>query len=197
MKEKKATFSQRFIAFILDILIVGIASTIITAVIPVSDAANKLYTEQNNVAENYVNGKTTMKEYANNMMDLSYDISKETGVVTIVSIVISLLYFVVYPTYKDGQTLGKKILKIKIVKNNDTDLSMNDLLLRACLNTSIFINIISVCLVFFTNKQIYIPTSSFISVIAFSQQKEGLHDKIAHTDVVMTNTVKEEEVCEN
>ena len=209
MKEKKALFSQRLGAFLLDIIFVSLIASIITMFIPVSDAASKLYDEQNVIMENYINGEISIEEYANNMIDISYDISKETGVITIVSIIVSLLYYVVYPTYKNGQTMGKQLLKIKVVKTNKKDLSMNDLLIRSCFNTSILVNIITVCFVFFASKDVYLTASTTISgiwylvviislfMIAFSKSKQGIHDKIAHTDVVMCNTVKEEVACEN
>ncbi len=206
---KKALFSQRLGAFIVDIILVSIFSTFITMIVPVSDAANKLYEQQDQIMERYINNQANIEEYVNNMIDISYDIAKETGVITIVSVVISLLYFVVIPMYKDGQTLGKKLLKIKIVKSNDTELSMNDLLFRAFLNTSILVNIISVCLVFFASKQLYLSASTIISgiwyiviissafMVAFSKNRQGIHDKIAHTEVVMLEKIKEEVVCES
>lgn len=197
MNKKKALFSQRLFAFILDIILVSVFSTLVTMVIPVSDAAEKLYDEQSKMMESYVNGKSNIEDYVNGMIDISYDISRETGVVTIISIVISLLYFVVYPVYKNGQTLGKKIFKIQVVKENETDLSMNDLLFRSFINTSILVNIINVCLVFFTAKQVYLSSSSIINgiwyiimiisffMVAFSKSNQGIHDRLVHTQVVM------------
>ncbi len=197
MEAKKALFSQRLGAFLIDIIIVSVFSALINTIVPVSDAAFKLYDEQDQIMESYIDGKTNIEDYVNNMIDISYDISKETGVVTIISIVISLLYFVVYPAYQNGQTLGKRFLKIRISKLDHQELTMNDLLFRAFINTSILVNIFSVCLVFFTSKQVYLSASTMISAIwyiimivslfmvAFSKNGQGLHDKAVHTQVVM------------
>ena len=49
-------------------------------------------------------------------MDNSYQLSKETGLTNIVTIVVYVLYFIVYQMYMNGQTIGKRIMKIRVVK---------------------------------------------------------------------------------
>ena len=137
----KAMFSQRVLAFLIDLVLISIITSLITMFVPVNDTATKLYEEQNRVLEGYVEGTVSMEEYVNQMVDLSYDISRQTVIVSIVTIVISLLYYVVYPCYNNGQTFGKKLMKIKIKKTNDTELSMNDLLIRGMINNSILVNV--------------------------------------------------------
>ena len=191
-----------FIVFILSII-----TSLITMFIPINDTATKLYEEQNRVLEGYVEGTVPMEEYVNQMIDLGYDISKQTVIISIVSIVISLLYYVVYPCYNNGQTFGKKLMKIKLVKTNDKELSMNDLLIRSMINNSILVNIITIALVLFLSKDLFLSTSSLLSsiqylvliisliMIAFTKNAQGLHDKIAKTEVVVADTVKEDVLC--
>ena len=205
----KAMFSQRVLAFLIDLVIISIITSLITMFVPVNDTATKLYEEQNRVLEGYVEGSISMEEYVNQMVDLSYDISRQTVIVSIVTIVISLLYYVVYPCYNNGQTFGKKLMKIKIKKTNDTELSMNDLLIRSMINNSILVNIINIVLVLFLNKNIYLTTSSLFStiqylvliisliMIAFTKNAQGLHDKVCKTEVVQADTVKEDVLCTN
>ena len=203
----KAMFSQRVLAFLIDLLLLSIICSLITMFVPVNDTATKLYEEQNRVLEGYVEGSVSMEEYVNQMVDLGYDISRQTVIVSIVTIVISLLYYVVYPCYNNGQTLGKKLMKIKIKKTNDTELSMNDLLIRSMINNSILVNIINVILVLFLSKNLYLSTSSLVSfiqylvliisliMIAFTKNAQGLHDKVCKTEVVVADTVKEDVLC--
>lgn len=203
----KAMFSQRVLAFLIDLFILSIITSLITMFIPINDTATKLYEEQNRVLEGYVDGSVSMEEYVNQMVDLGYDISRQTVIVSIVTIVISLLYYVVYPCYNNGQTLGKKLMKIKIKKTNDTELSMNDLLIRSMINNSILVNIINVILVLFLSKNLYLSTSSLVSfiqylvliisliMIAFTKNAQGLHDKVCKTEVVVADTVKEDVLC--
>ena len=203
----KAMFSQRVLAFLIDLVLLSIICSLITMFVPVNDTATKLYDEQNRVLEGYVDGSVSMKEYVNQMVDLGYDISRQTVIVSIVTIVISLLYYVVYPCYNNGQTFGKKLMKIKIKKTNDTELSMNDLLIRSMINNSILVNIINVILVLFLSKNLYLSTSSLVSfiqylvliisliMIAFTKNAQGLHDKVCKTEVVVADTVKEDVLC--
>ena len=203
----KAMFSQRVLAFLIDLVLLSLITSIITMFVPVNETASKLYEEQNRVLEGYVEGTVPMEEYVNQMIDLGYDISKQTVIISIVSIVISLLYYVVYPCYNNGQTFGKKLMKIKIKKTNDKELSMNDLLIRSMINNSVLVSIINVILVLFLSKDLYLSTSSLVGVIqyivliislimiAFTKNAQGLHDKVVHTEVVMVNTVKEDVLC--
>ncbi len=203
----KAMFSQRVLAFLIDLVLLSMITSLITMFIPMNDTATKLYEEQNRVLEDYVAGNVPMEEYVNQMIDLGYDISKQTVIVSIVTIVISLLYYVVYPCYNNGQTFGKKLMKIKIKKTNDKELSMNDLLIRGMINNSILVNIINVILVLFLSKNLYLSTSSLVSfiqylvliisliMIAFTKNAQGLHDKVCKTEVVVADTVKEDVLC--
>ena len=203
----KAMFSQRVLAFLMDLVILSLITSLITMFVPVNDTATKLYEEQNRVLEDYVAGNVPMEEYVNQMIDLGYDISKQTVIISIVGVVISLLYYVVYPCYNNGQTFGKKLMKIRIKKTNDKELSMNDLLIRSMINNSILVNIITIALVLFLSKDLYLSMSSLLSsvqylvliisliMIAFTKNAQGLHDKVVHTEVVMADTVKEDVLC--
>lgn len=203
----KAMFSQRLLAFLLDVVILSIITTLITAFIPLNDNASKLYEEQNQILEDYVGGTSSMEDYVNQMVDIEYDIAKYTVVSSITAVVISLLYYVVYPCYNNGQTFGKKLMKIRIKKTNDKDLSMNDLLIRSMVNNSILLNIICIALVLFLSKDLYLTTTSLVSwlqylvmiisviMIAFTKNAQGLHDKLAKTEVVQADTVKEDVLC--
>lgn len=203
----KAMFSQRVLAFLIDLVLLSMITSLITMFIPMNDTATKLYEEQNRVLEDYVAGNVPMEEYVNQLIDLGYDISKQTVIISIVGVVISLLYYVVYPCYNNGQTFGKKLMKIKIKKTNDKELSMNDLLIRSMINNSILVNIITIALVLFLSKDLYLSMSSLLSsvqylvliisliMIAFTKNAQGLHDKVVHTEVVMADTVKEDVLC--
>ena len=203
----KAMFSQRVLAFIIDFFILGLISSLIIMFVPVSETASKLYEEQNKILMSYTEGTVSMEEYVNQLIDLEYDIAKQTVIVSIVTIVISILYYVVYPCYNNGQTLGKKLMKIKIKKTDDTDLSMNDLLIRGMINNSILVNIISIILVLFLSKNLYLSTSSLLNsiqylvliisliMIAFTKNAQGLHDKVCKTEVVVADTLKEDVLC--
>ena len=94
----KAMFSQRVLAFLMDLVLLSLITSLITMFVPVNDTATKLYEEQNRVLEGYVEGTVTMEEYVNQMVDLGYDISKQTVIASIVTIFSTVPFLsLVYP----------------------------------------------------------------------------------------------------
>lgn len=209
----KALFSQRFVAFMIDLILVSFITSLVTAIIPTNSSIDKLYDQQVKIVENYTAGKITMQEYVNQLVDINYDIAKQTGIITLVSIAISLLYYVLYVYKNDGQSIGKKMMKIKIQKKDkDKELTMNDLLFRTMILQGTLVSIIGFCTILFLDKDTYLATNSLLNLIqysiliisfflvAFTKERQGLHDMVAKTEVVCTNTVlnkEEEKLCEN
>lgn len=209
----KALFSQRFVAFMIDLILVSFITSLVTAIIPTNSSIDKLYDQQVKIVENYTTGKITMQEYVNQLVDINYDIAKQTGIITLVSIAISLLYYVLYVYRNDGQSIGKKMMKIKIQKKDkDKELTMNDLLFRTMILQGTLVSIIGFCTILFLDKDTYLATNSLLNLIqysiliisffliAFTKERQGLHDMVAKTEVVCTNTVlnkEEEKLCEN
>lgn len=212
-KEIKALFSQRFVAFMIDLILVSFITSLVTAIIPTNSSIDKLYDQQVKIVENYTAGKITMQKYVNQLVDINYDIAKQTGIITLVSIAISLLYYVLYVYKNDGQSIGKKMMKIKIQKKDkDKELTMNDLLFRTMILQGTLVSIIGFCTILFLDKDTYLATNSLLNLIqysiliisffliAFTKERQGLHDMVAKTEVVCTNTVlnkEEEKLCEN
>ena len=212
-KEIKALFSQRFVAFMIDLILVSFITSLVTAIIPTNSSIDKLYDQQVKIVENYTAKKITMQEYVNQLVDINYDIAKQTGIITLISIAISLLYYVLYVYKNDGQSIGKKMMKIKIKKKDkDKELTMNDLLFRTMILQGTLVSIIGFCTILFLDKDTYLATNSLLNLIqysiliisfflvAFTKEREGLHDMVAKTEVVCTNTVlnkEEEKLCEN
>lgn len=212
-KDIKALFSQRFVAFMIDLILVSFITSLVTAIIPTNSSIDKLYDQQVKIVENYTAGKITMQEYVNQLVDINYDIAKQTGIITLVSIAISLLYYVLYVYKNDGQSIGKKMMKIRIQKKDkDKELTMNDLLFRTMILQGTLVSIIGFCTILFLDKDTYLATNSLLNLIqysiliisffliAFTKERQGLHDMVAKTEVVCTNTVlnkEEEKLCEN
>lgn len=209
----KALFSQRFVAFMIDLILVSFITSLVTAIIPTNSSIDKLYDQQVKIVKNYTAKKITMQEYVNQLVDINYDIAKQTGIITLVSIAISLLYYVLYVYKNDGQSIGKKMMKIKIQKKDkDKELTMNDLLFRTMILQGTLVSIIGFCTILLLDKDTYLATNSLLNLIqysiliisffliAFTKEKQGLHDMVAKTEVICTNTVlnkEEEKLCEN
>ncbi len=110
-----AGFFKRFLAFGVDYLLVSLIVGIVTMGISTTkvDSLNKQLIELENKA---MSGEMTMEEFANQSTSIMYDLEKASLPSDIVTVVIFIGYFVVFQYLNKGQTLGKKLFKIKIVE---------------------------------------------------------------------------------
>lgn len=195
--KKNALFIQRVGAFILDIIIVSIISSLLYSPFVKTESIDKLNKQASDVAEKYMAGKTNINTYLNQSMDISYEMSRISGVSTIIQIAILILYFIVFQFYNKGQTLGKKLMKIMVINSDeDNELTMNNFIIRSLIINSIFINMVILGFTIFAGKDIYffavaifegleyliIIISAFMMI--FSSDGKGIHDRLAHTRVV-------------
>ena len=206
---EKALFVQRFLAFLLDIFLISIVASIISYPFLDIDSIQKLNESSAEVMENYATGKINQKEYFNESSTISYELARKQGVNTLIIIFLNILYFVVYQIKNNGQTLGKQILKIRVVDSSNRDLSMNQMIFRALIINSIFMDMLCFGVLIFASQSAYfygVGLLGFIQflvllisglMVMFSKNKQGVHDLVAHTDVVSCNLVKEMETCES
>ena len=196
--EEKAYFLQRLLAFIIDLVIVSTIVSIITFPFTSSKNIENLNEEANELVEKYVNEEIDVKTYFNQTQDISYDLSRELNVSSIIEVIVYVLYFVVFQIYRNGQTIGKKCLKIKIVKNDNSDLTMNGMLVRSMFNNFILADILMILISLF-GRSVYFYGSLFVVVfqysilflsillVAFSKNGRSLGDYITNTKVIKLN----------
>lgn len=196
VKSVKPVSYKRVLAYLIDILIVTVITTMITMFIPASPEYQEKANELNAVMESYSKGELEDEEYLQKANDISYVISKETVAISIVTIVLTTIYFVVVAYYMNGQTPGKKIMKLQVVSTNEKKLTINNFLIRSLIIDSILLNIISVVTILFMTKSLYlqiydITTTIFgaiyivtFAMILFREDGRGLHDIISKTKVI-------------
>ena len=191
---KKASFIKRVCAYIVDYILLMLLISIISTPFVDAKKTDKIERETFEIIEKYNAGDIDSNEYMNKYEDVYYRLSRNTGVVTFITIIIYTLYFVVFQLYNKGQTIGKKLLKIKIVSDNG-DLDMNQMIFRSLICNMILLNIINFALITFSPKNIYAGVSATLTIIQYiivivsvilATTKEGktIHDRIAHTKVV-------------
>ena len=193
---------KRILAYLIDIFIVICIATILTMFIPVSEEYTNQMNELNAVLEDYSSGDISETEYLEKFNDISYIVNKESVQVSIVSVVLSTIYFVVLAYYMNGQTFGKKIMKIQVVSANSKKLTMNNYLIRSLIVDSILMNAISIIAILFLEKSSYLKVYDVTStifgaiyvvifaMILFRQDGRGLHDLLANTKVISLNDNK-------
>ena len=194
----KSNFGKRLVAYILDAIIVSLIFSVLTMFIKESNNLINLNNQLNTISENFINKTITMKEYFNQYSSIEYLISKEMFLQNLFSLILMIGYFVILPYYYNGQTIGKKLMKIKIVKEDDK-LTINDLALRSLLSNGIAMTFIELALIFLIKDTAYFITISILSFIQFllvitsifmilyRKDKKALHDVVCKTLVVDEN----------
>lgn len=194
----KSNFGKRLGAYILDAVIVSLIFSVLTMFIKESNNLINLNNQLNTISENFINKTITMKEYFNQYSSIEYLISKEMFLQNLFSLILMIGYFVILPYYYNGQTIGKKMMKIKIVKEDDK-LTINDLALRSLLSNGIAMTFIELALIFLIKDTAYFITISILSFIQFllvitsifmilyRKDKKALHDIVCKTLVVDEN----------
>lgn len=194
----KSNFGKRLVAYILDAIIVSLIFSFLTMFIKESNNLINLNNQLNTISENFINKTITMKEYFNQYSSIEYLVNKEMFLQNLFSLILMIGYFVILPYYYNGQTIGKKLMKIKIVKEDDK-LTINDLALRSLLANGIAMTFIELALIFLIKDTAYFITISILSFIQFllvitsifmilyRKDKKALHDIVCKTLVVDEN----------
>ncbi|MBQ8892434.1 MAG: RDD family protein [Bacilli bacterium] len=187
---------KRIIAYFIDIILVTSVATALTYFLPENKEYNKSMNEYTALVSDFANESIEQEEFFNRTTDLIYSINRNSVTVTIVTTVLTIFYFVVFAYFMNGQTLGKKLMNIKIVSNNKKKLTMNNYLIRGLIINSILMNIISVIIVLGLDKTSYLKVNDMLTylygifmvltfgMILFREDRRGLHDILARTKVI-------------
>lgn len=192
----KAYFLQRLISYLIDFFIIIFIVTGITFFIPTSEAYKEAYEESNEITDLYLNGEIGNSEYLSRYGDVSYTIAKETVIVTVIHLVVTIAYFGTYAYYMNGQTIGKKFMKIRVVNKDNSNVGHGILIFRTAVIYGVIESIISLIILQFisSNMYLYVITPleflqyAFVLIslfmIMFRKDGKGLHDILFKTKVV-------------
>lgn len=219
---------KRFVAYAIDILLVSILSTLITSnsyinkdykkYIAVTEEYETFYNEYEDSIESLQDAledeaitqdeyddklEVINTEYNDKNIDYNYKLIKLSIIPTTISILIILLYFVIVQYYFNGQTIGKKIMKLRVVSNGDKKLNLLNYLLRSLILNSVFINVLTVIMILVLSKSSFLVYNEIIYVVnyvlemaiifmmCFDKNNRGLQDFVANTKVVWEGNVNE------
>ena len=201
----KASFFRRLGAYIIDIFIIMIVSSLISGFLPNNQKITNLNEENLNLLTDYYEvvsegNQEKVKEYSNKINDFSYELSRLSVYSDLVMIGLYLLYFIAFQGYNNGQTVGKKILKIEVVDAEDNNITFKQLFLRSVFIYPIVLALLQIILIFVLNKSTYLTFSTIISYLQYGiylvcfittiVSGRGLHDKFAGTKVINFGTVE-------
>lgn len=199
---KKVFFTQRLFAYLIDFFVVYfvllIFSSIFSAILPANEKEDKAYDSFLNSYQEMLLNPTEDKadKFLSEQSENMYIIEKGTVPVLLFGVIINLAYCGAFQYMNNGQTIGKKLLKIRIVSKDDkkkyTYLKST---LRAALNFGIFSNtILCIILIVLSSKTFLIPYYAVsimaflfrlvtVIMVAFKNDGRGLPDLICGTVV--------------
>lgn len=191
------TCLKRIVAYIIDILIVTVvvsAISMIPRIDPYKKDYEKAYNEYLDIVSDAQNENSV--DYKDRIIELNYDIYKYRVVSNIISAISLVGYFGILQMVMNGQTVGKKVLKIKVVSNNGKKLNFGNYFLRTLILNNIFFTVINMIAVYILKGSnfyyfTYIvnmlqSTIYMILIIMMVLRKDnrGLHDLLAGTKVI-------------
>lgn len=212
---------KRFVAYAIDILIVSLISSLITSNTFINKDYKKYmdtYEEYEEVVDIYESDKEALDDaleyeaisedeyevkleklnetFDKENADYNYKLIKLSIVSTTISMLVILLYFVVIQYYFNGKTIGKKIMKLRVVSNSFKKLNILNYLIRSLILNSLLINTLSIIMVLTLSKSGYLIYNEIIYVVnyavevaiifmmGFTKDNRGLQDYVANTKVI-------------
>ena len=204
-------FFKRLGAYFIDILIVTIISVSISSIKSINyqyESYNDLYNEMVDVTEKFQNKEIEEEEYTKKLTNLNYKIDKNSTLTTFISIACIIGYFVIFAYSQDGRTIGKRVFKLQVVKNNEGNLNLVNYFLRSLVLNNLFFTIVRLISIMSMNKGTYITSMNILNSVQLivqilivislliSKEGRGIHDYIAGTKVIdlKNNNVIEGEI---
>ena len=190
---------KRIIAYVLDIIIVTTLATLFTYMIPENKEYKESLDNYTSLIKEFTNSDIDQEEFVRRTNDTIYIMNRSSVTVTIVTTVLNISYFVVLAYFMNGQTIGKKLMNLKIVSNERRKLTMNNFLIRSLIINTILMNVLSIIFILGLNQENYIKVNDIITyvfgiiyiitigMILFREDKRGLHDCLENTKVIAVN----------
>ena len=191
----KVSFKKRLFAYLIDFVLLTTIVTIINCVLPTTTKQVEINKELDSLQQDLLDGEIDNKQYFDGYKKLLPELDKSNMAINVCNLVFIIGYFIIIPVVNNGQTLGKKILKIKIEKI-DGNLTIRDMVIRNFITTSLLQLMISSTLVYIVNNDIYYNLSIFVSLlqillviitsfmIIYRKDEKGVQDLITGTQVI-------------
>lgn len=190
-----ASTKKRFIAYLIDSIILALFLTIIGFIFPTTEEANKMEEKKYEITSAYVNKDITGNEYVTLYALYFQNSNKQNLMISIANVAFIIIYFVIIPFNNGGQTYGMKKEKIKIKKEKGF-LSLNDLIIRNFIVNGLAYLLISLALIYILPSISYLLTLLILSLlqillviissfmILYRKDNKGIQDIITKSIVV-------------
>lgn len=196
IEEEKPFFFPRLVAYIIDTILVFALMLGVAFILPVNENHKKYMDEYKTIQAELMDGKIKKEEFTSRYKDIVYDLDYTNTLVSLSQTVVFILYFIVFQYYNKGQTVGKKLMGIKVISTKDKQLTLDQMAIHALIADSIIINLLLVASVLFIGREYYYYASLGLQLINYSviivallmiifrKDGKGLHDVLANTKVI-------------
>ena len=191
--------TKRVLAYFIDIMIIFFAIGVIVNVKEKDKTVMQLRSDIEIVNELYANGEIKFHEYFDRWTVINQQIDQECVIYLIFNILLILIYFVLIPKVWNGQTIGKKILKLKVVSNTGEKVTIVQYLIRNMLLNGLAQMILLVLFLYLLPNSMYFIFSSILTfiqlilviissfMVLYRKDKRGLHDIFSGTNVCIVS----------
>lgn len=197
MKSEKAGLFRRIIAYSIDIVVLYMLLIFLINIIPQdTKSINNMNNELSIVQSEFVKEEINWVEYIEKTSDLVHKIDRKMVLVNVSNALLIILLFVIVPTFKKGQTLGNILTKTKIIRFDEDNPSINDLIYRSILIAFLGHLVITLALIYilpglgyFILFMILMILEFLLSIInlfmiTYRYDKLALHDILTKTKVI-------------
>ena len=203
---KKLT-SRRVFAYVIDSIIVLLITGLFSNIYilnPTIDEYNEKYIEYDTYIQETLKTNPLSIVSDEYISELSYDISKLGVNISIITLVVTFLYFTVFQYSTGGKTIGKLLFGIEVVSKNNKKVKFSQLLIRSLFINSIATSTILIVIIMLSNRTVYNSYNSAIQSIDLGiiitcylmmiirKDGLGLHDIIAGTNVIRSSKLDSE-----
>lgn len=189
----RANLKKRALAYTIDIIILGLILLLVNIIVPKDEKDINIKLDSLN--ETYLNKEISFNDYLEEYSIISYEIDKNNIIYTIVNIIFVIIYFIIMPFIFSGQTIGKKIMKIKLVKEDK--LTITSLVIRNLIINGLGYMLLSLILIHILKPYSYFIITTILSIMQLTliiiiligliknNNNLILHDRLSKTKVVV------------
>lgn len=186
---------KRIISYGIDLILVTIITSFIFTLFTIGTNPEEYLESYENymkTTNNYINDEATEED----LINAEYDMMKSSNSLMIIKVGTTIFYFAIIPFLMNGQTIGKKLTKIKVVSNNNKPLHPGLMFLRGLIVSLVLIDIINIVslmyaspsswydITYITSALTYTTYIVLIEFAIFRKDKRSLHDLISNTKVI-------------
>lgn len=203
MKTNKASLGKRILAYLIDIILVFIIVILLEALLPKNNNIEILNRELNDTTDQYFSKQINFSVYFNQTALIFKDLDEARIMYSVINAVLIFIYFIFIPYFFDGKTIGKKILKIKTIRNDQECLSLKNLVVKNMIDTGLMYMLFSLMLIYILPGTSYFTFTLFLSIFQIGlmiasfvmiikrKDKRGLNDILSGTKVIEDKIIED------